>query len=197
MCTCVNKGTREHALRLAQDTWGDWERFIDDPRSPPKSDTILPRLIERAHIALIRIYALSVFSVSLFLLCRLKLSYRHGQLDLALEHLKAFAQKYPPKSLSKPATNTKPPIRSTRTVLKTGHSTAVAPRPLVRLTSATDVTDDTVPPFVSFSDLELLHHRLVAANRLKDIKYIKWICTSYSGALRKRRDRTLTQGVAS
>jgi len=179
MCTCVNKGTREHALRLAQDIWGDWERFIDNPRSPPKSDTILPRLIERAHIALIRIYAL------------------HGQLDLALEHLKAFAQKYPPISLSRPATNTKPPIRSTRTVLKTGHSTAVAPRPLVRLTSATDVTDDTVPPFVSFSDLELLHHRLVAANRLKDIKYIKWICTSYTGALRKRRDRTLTQGVAA
>lgn len=112
---------------------------------------------------------------------------------MALDHLKAFTKRYPPKILSKPVSPTKMPIRSTRTVLKTDAS----PRPIVRFTSATDITDDAVPPFMSFSDLELLHHRLVAANRVEGIKHVKWLCKAYSGALRRRRDVTLKQGVAS
>lgn len=111
---------------------------------------------------------------------------------MAIDHLKAFAKHYPPKVMSKPVSPTKMPIRSTRTVLKTD-----APRPIVRFTSATDVTDDAVPPFMSFSDLELLHHRLIAANRVSDLGHVKWLCKAYSGALRHRRDVTLKQGVAS
>jgi len=179
MCACVPKGTRHLALKFALEIWSDWERFIKGLESSSDPGVASPRLIERAHIALIRTYILN------------------GQLDCALEHLKEFAQRYPPDLVSKTRSNIKLHMRSTRTVLKTGPGTTVSPRPLVRLTAATDVIDDSVPPFVRFTDLELLHHRFVAANRLNDIKYIKWICTCYSYALRNRRDRTLKQGVAS
>ena len=57
--------------------------------------------------------------------------------------------------------------------------------------SSADVPDDTVPPLLTFTELEVLHHRLVAANRTSDIKYLKWVCMSYNAALRARRDAAI------
>jgi hypothetical protein len=64
-------------------------------------------------------------------------------------------------------------------------------RPLVRLTTALDVQDDEVPPLLMFADVEVLHHRLVAASDLRSLAYVKWVCKSYEGALRKRREEAL------
>jgi hypothetical protein len=75
-------------------------------------------------------------------------------------------------------------MRSTRTVL-------VGTRPLVRMSSTVEVPDDTVPPLLTFIDVEVLHHRLVAAGRLDMVRFLTYWCKSYEGALRVRRDRTI------
>jgi len=93
-----------------------------------------------------------------------------------------FAERYPPSALYTPTP--KPALRSTRTVL-------VGQRPLVRLTSSTEVPDDHVPPLLMFDDVELLHHRLVAAEAREDIGYLKYLCKAYEWALRARRDNTM------
>jgi hypothetical protein len=105
-----------------------------------------------------------------------------GDLDQAVDQVKAFAKRYPPSGTRQPAP--KLPLRSTRTVLQ-------GPRPLVRMTSTVEVPDDTVPPLLTFTDVEVLHHRLVAAGRKDAIGYIKYICKAYEGALRTRRDLTM------
>jgi hypothetical protein len=48
-----------------------------------------------------------------------------------------------------------------------------------------------VPPLLMFHDLELLHHRLVAASMRPGIAYIKYISKAYEWALRGRRDATM------
>jgi hypothetical protein len=59
------------------------------------------------------------------------------------------------------------------------------------MTGMTEVPDDYVPPVLLqvFKDLEVLHHRLVAYGRVKDIAYIKWLTKAYEWALRVRRER--------
>jgi len=104
-----------------------------------------------------------------------------NELDQALSHLHSFCARYPPSSVRQPAS--KPAMRATRTSL-------VGARPLVRLTSATELPDDTVPPLLTFKDLELLHHRLAAAGR-SEVGYIKYVAKSYIWALRVRRDEAL------
>jgi hypothetical protein len=59
------------------------------------------------------------------------------------------------------------------------------------MTSAADMVDDHVPPLITFRDVELLHHRLVDEEMLKDIKYITWLCKAYEWALRVRRDEAI------
>lgn len=54
-----------------------------------------------------------------------------------------------------------------------------------------DIPDDSVPPLLTFPEVEVLHHRLVAKNRVDDIRYLKWVCKSYEGSLKMRRDRTI------
>lgn len=66
-----------------------------------------------------------------------------------------------------------------------------APRPIVRLVSPTEVPDDTVPPLLSFPELEVLHHKLVAKGDRENIGYLKYVCMSYSGALKRRKEATL------
>jgi hypothetical protein len=66
-----------------------------------------------------------------------------------------------------------------------------ANRPLVRLTSAVAVSDDTVPPLLTFVDLDVLHNRLRRMGKRDLIGYIKWVCITYQGSLRKRRDKVL------
>ena len=75
-------------------------------------------------------------------------------------------------------------MRDARTVL-------AAPRPIVRLTTALDVPDDTVPPLLTFADLEIVHHRLVWAKDREGMRYVKWVCKAYEGSLRTRRDKVL------
>lgn len=100
----------------------------------------------------------------------------------AVGQLRAFFERYPPDSI-KPA-NPKPAFRSTRMVLQ-------APRPLVRLLSSAEVPDDTVPPMLSFGELDVLHGRLVAAGDKKSLAFLTYVCKAYSGALRRRKEATL------
>lgn len=129
-----------------------------------------------------------------------------------MERVRQFAQTFPPKALLTLPTSTKPPLRSTHTILSTPDQSAKTPaiptssassllssiggRPLVRLTSEAELVDDSVPPFLTFKDVEFLHHRLIAENRLDDVKYLTWLLRSYSGSLRIRRELTLQQVVA-
>jgi hypothetical protein len=99
-----------------------------------------------------------------------------------MDMVRAFICKYPPTSVKQALPPS--PLRSTRTAL-------FAHRPIVRLTSVPEIPDDYVPPLLTFQDLEILHHRLVALGRLEDIGYLKYVSKAYEGALRKRRDATM------
>ena len=114
---------------------------------------------------------------------------RTGSLDEALACLRAFVARYPSNTVRESSPSsvlTKlPGMRSQRVSL------VARDRPLVRLTTALDVQDDDVPPLLTFADIEVLHHRLVAAGDLRSLAYVKWVCKAYEGALRKRREATL------
>jgi hypothetical protein len=114
---------------------------------------------------------------------------RTSDLDEALACLRAFVARYPPCDVrERPLSSTTtqlPDMRSTRVTL------AASDRPLVRLTTALDVQDDDVPPLLTFADLEVLHHRLVAVGDRRGLAYVKWVCKAYEGALRKRREAAL------
>ena len=105
---------------------------------------------------------------------------RNRQVNRAMDHIRGFAARYDPQALRIPSV--KPDLRSTRTLLD-------APRPLVRMTSTTEVPDDHVPPFLTFADVEIVHHRLVALGMYKEIGYLKWLCKAYEWALRVRKDQ--------
>ncbi len=99
-----------------------------------------------------------------------------------MELVQLFVKMYPPSVVRDPPPNN--PYRSARTAL-------VGERPLIHLVSNASVPDDTVPPLLSFSEVEVLHHRLVVAGRADDIGVLKWMCMSYEGMLRRRRDAWL------
>lgn len=108
--------------------------------------------------------------------------FRTDNIYRAVDHLKFFADRYPPHSMRKPAP--KPALRGTRTVLD-------AARPLVRMTTSVELPDDTVPPLIMFKDVEILHHKLVAHERGRHIGYLTYLCKAYEGALRARRDAAM------
>ena len=112
---------------------------------------------------------------------------RSGELDRAMDHLRAFATQYPPSDVRTPTPKTN--LRSTRTSL-------VGSRPLVRMTSETEVPDDHVPPLMMFRDISVLHHRLLDEDRTKDIKFVTWLCKAYEWALRVRRDAAVKAEVS-
>ncbi|THG94241.1 hypothetical protein EW026_g7193 [Hermanssonia centrifuga] len=167
-CAHTKKGAeRDMALHLAEEVWTEWEVVENAWRARqdnPVTQTVSARLIERVYAAMIRMLSVT------------------GRLDAAVAHAKAFAYRYPPPVICEPPP--KHPLRSTRMTL-------IAAKPIVRLTNASDVPDDAVPPLLSFSEVEVLHHRLVAANRVQDLKYLTWMCKAYENALRTRRERTL------
>lgn len=159
-----NGRERQLALQFIEELWTKWETMESSKRDI-NNRPLSARLIERAHVALIRTLSLT------------------GDLDKAMACLREFANKYPPQHLVRQPTPPMPDFRSTRTSL-------VGARPLVRLTSNADVPDDNVPPFLTFADIEVLHHRLVASERQsawEQIGYIKWLCKAYEWALRVRR----------
>ena len=110
------------------------------------------------------------------------LARRTGHHREAVRLVRQFVDRYPPSLIK--TSQPKHPLRSTRTVLS-------APRPIVRMMSPTEVPDDTVPPSLSFPELEVLHHRLVAAGDRESIGYIKYVCMTYQGVLRRRKDAVL------
>ena len=111
---------------------------------------------------------------------------RSGELDRAMKHLKNFVAKYPPNHIRTPTP--KSTFRSTRTSL-------LGSRPLVCMTSTTEVPDDHVPPLMMFRDISVLHMRLLDEGRMKDITYMTWLCKSYESALRMRRDAAVKAEV--
>ncbi|KAH6912093.1 hypothetical protein BKA70DRAFT_825447 [Coprinopsis sp. MPI-PUGE-AT-0042] len=154
-------GGRERllALKFADELWKEW--FVIERAGKYQGTTVDARTIERVNAAMIRVLTLN------------------DELDRALDIVRAFADRYRPQAVRTPPP--KPFMRSTRTVLS-------ASKPLVRMTGATDVPDDFVPPLMTFKDVEVLHHRLVAYSRTKDIGYLTWLCKAYEWALRVRRD---------
>lgn len=179
---CANpprKSERDLALSFSEELWLKWQQLEEtglDNKSAMK-----PRLVERAHVAMIRALAMYVISLVLFR-HKLMLLTSNENLTRAMSLLRAFAAKYPPNSVRTPSP--KLPFQSTRTSL-------VGKRPLVRMTSAADMADDNVPPLITFRDVELLHHRLVDEGMEKDIKYVTWLCKAYEWALRVRRDEAI------
>ncbi|KAG2005642.1 hypothetical protein CC2G_002029 [Coprinopsis cinerea AmutBmut pab1-1] len=151
---------RELALTFADELWKKW--YIIERDGEYQGRKLDSRLIERVNVAMMRVLLLN------------------NEIDRAMDIVRGFADRYRPQAVRQ--TPPKPLMRSTRTVL-------AAAKPLVRMTGATDVPDDFVPPMLTFKDVELLHHRLVAYGRVKDIGYLKWLVKAYEWALRVRRDQ--------
>ncbi|KAH8112058.1 hypothetical protein DFH11DRAFT_1879420 [Phellopilus nigrolimitatus] len=151
-------------------------------------ETGAARLVERAFAAMIRVSTLYVRPYALARSQTRKLTpscvSSADDLDGALALVRRFVAAHPPGAVGAP--RPKPAMRASRTAL-------FAARPVVRLTSASEVPDDGVPPLLTFRDLELLHHRLVAAGAARGatVGYLKWVCKTYEGALRRRRDLTI------
>lgn len=124
-------------------------------------------------------------------------------MDTALALLREFVTKYPPASLKHqfpptPSTHRSrlehptpdDPTQSLSTLL-----TTPAPRVglLVRFTTPEQVTEPGVGPHLLFTDLALLHHRLVSrhSHRSADIAFLTWACKSYEFQLKRRREQAL------
>ncbi|KAI0684051.1 hypothetical protein BC835DRAFT_671397 [Cytidiella melzeri] len=166
-CVRAKGAERIMALQVAEEAWAEWSPGETAWREGLSNNTVTEinaRLVERVNVAMIRMLALV------------------RQLDRAMEHVRAFVQAYPSSAIRE--AKEKSPLQSTRTSL-------LGARPLVRLISTVDVPDDTVPPLLTFTELEALHHRLVVTKRVADIKYLKWVCVSYEAALRARRDAAM------
>lgn len=191
-CALSRPRERDIAGKWVDEIWVRWEELERKWVNGATGTAMTARLVERAHTAARRVYLLN------------------SNVDRAIALVRTFMSRYPPTALlpsarnpssarvdapSQDATNkrtitlfAKPPILSTRTVLS---NSPAAPRPLVRLTSAIGPPDERVPPLLSFADLELLHTRLVEQGMSKEVKFLKWACKAYEGALRTRREAVL------
>ncbi|KAL1745339.1 hypothetical protein HDZ31DRAFT_63265 [Schizophyllum fasciatum] len=169
-CAQARKGPeRQLALQFARELWADWTAFETDGTTLIKA-----RLTERAHVAYIRILALS------------------GHIAQAVTQIRQFVERFPASAVR--AHDPSLAARPTRTVL-------AGERPLVQNMARTDIPDDSVPPLLTFKDVEIVHHRLVDLTRSlgpsiraraeKDIKYLKYVLKAYEWALRVRRDETM------
>ena len=64
-------------------------------------------------------------------------------------------------------------------------------QPLIQVVSPTLVADPHIPPWLSFADVGILHQRLLALERWKDVGYLTWLTRAYAGSMRKRREASL------
>ncbi|KAH7105298.1 hypothetical protein BKA62DRAFT_689278 [Auriculariales sp. MPI-PUGE-AT-0066] len=103
-------------------------------------------------------------------------------LDDSLAIVEQFVAQYPPVNIASPLEISR--LRIMRTSL-------LAPRPLVRLSTQTSVSDDAVPPMLLWSSVELLHQNLLIKERHEDIRKLTYITNAYKGMLTKRRDAAL------
>ena len=97
--------------------------------------------------------------------------------------VREFHSKYPPSHVGIPAEGID--------ALGSNRIQLFAPKPLVRMTSATEVVDDKIPPLLLFRHVEFLHKQLAILQRRQEIGYLKYLCMAYDGALRRRRELTL------
>ncbi|KAI0369283.1 hypothetical protein BV20DRAFT_968143 [Pilatotrama ljubarskyi] len=156
---------RKLALQFAREVWQEWQPVEDAwRRKLPHPRGVDARMVERAYTAMIRILSLT------------------GNTREAVHLVRSFVAQYPPDVVKQ--ANPKPELRSTQVTLQ-------APRPLVRLLTPVEIPDDTVPPLLSFPEVEILHHRLVAVGDTDSIRYLKWVCMAYAGALKRRKEATL------
>ncbi|RDX44062.1 hypothetical protein OH76DRAFT_1446274 [Lentinus brumalis] len=161
----ARRGERKQALKFAREVWEEWCGVEEKwGRREENAMKLEARLIERAYVGMIRVLSLT------------------GNTREAVQLVRRFVERYPPDTVKR--ANPKLALRSTRTVLQ-------APRPVVRLMSPTEIPDDTVPPLLSFPEVEVLHHKLVAKGDKESIGYLKYVCMSYSGALMRRKEATL------
>ncbi|KZT37148.1 hypothetical protein SISSUDRAFT_1048902 [Sistotremastrum suecicum HHB10207 ss-3] len=164
---CANtkaKRDRTKALGWARELWIQWRERESRHTFAPTSN-LEARHIERAWAAMIRIFALNDLTSE------------------AMELVETFTRMYPPKDVAEPFAP-KEPIDSNRVLLE-------GLRPLVRFSSITEIGDDTVPPMLTFRDVEVLHHRFVIEEDEKALGRLTYHCRSYQGAIRARKARTL------
>ncbi|KLO18754.1 hypothetical protein SCHPADRAFT_844714 [Schizopora paradoxa] len=191
------------ALAFAERLWVDAQHIV---RTGPAYFSMGKdaRWTERAWIAMIRVMA----SI--------------GNLDRAMDLLRNFTSTYHPNLVRSVPSDLMRSPNARQSLTTTTPSTQTlglslpnsmlstrislfADRPLVRLSSpADDVSTksglaDSTPPLLSFTDLELLHHRLVCEgpSRRKDIAYLKWVCSAYKGALKKRWESAVSTRASS
>ncbi|KAI5986023.1 hypothetical protein EDC04DRAFT_2826576 [Pisolithus marmoratus] len=201
-CAVAKKEERGVVLSWAREVWAEGSEGYNDVGR-------WARMVERAHAAMRRVLLLNEDVDGALSLLRTFVGRYPPKAVLPFDAgvrsrtLTTGGHKSPTLSLF-----AKPPILSTRVALtnpkriQPSVSSSLPPtltttpshsmaKPLVRLTSAVGPKDDRVPPIIGFSDVELLHHRLVALRRKKDVGYIKWVCEAYKGLLKKRRERVL------
>ncbi|KAI6014131.1 hypothetical protein BKA83DRAFT_2198619 [Pisolithus microcarpus] len=219
-CAVAKKEERGAVLSWAKEVWAEWERVEAKAGLEGYNDVgRWARMVERAHAAMRRVLLLNEdVDGALSLLrtfvdryppkavlpyevgVRSSTTVDEGPVTTGRGTLTSAGHKSPTFSLfAKPPilstrvtlTNPKPAYPSSSSSLPPTPTTISVAKPLVRLTSATGPKDDRVPPIIGFSDVELLHHRLVALRRTKDVGYVKWVCEAYKGLLRQRRERVL------
>ncbi|KAF8508069.1 hypothetical protein JB92DRAFT_2814976 [Gautieria morchelliformis] len=156
------------ALSVARDIWKRWRQLEDlgvsQMSNHSSSEGVDARMVERAWSAMMRLLTIN------------------DRLDEAVDLIYQFVDRYPPQIVKHPSPPD--PRQSTRTSL-------YAERPIVRLTDRSTIPEDRIPPFLTFRDLNTLHHRAIAAKRPDYITYITWVARAYEGALRRRREGTL------
>ncbi|KAL4077703.1 hypothetical protein J3A83DRAFT_4215821 [Scleroderma citrinum] len=212
-CAAASKEEKPIAAQWAQELWSRWESVETRGVATGYKDVgIFARLIEKAHTAMRRVMV-RMGDVDGALGLLRKFVSRYPPSTLIQPRSEAHTHATPASNVSSttsipiPVTVpqkspiitlfAKPPILSTRVTLtnpkppySASANTPIA-KPLVRLTSAIGPRDDRVPPIIGFPDVELLHHRLVMLKRIQDVGYVKWVCDSYRGTLRKRREAVL------
>ncbi|KAG8691453.1 hypothetical protein FRC11_003728 [Ceratobasidium sp. 423] len=179
---------RQLSLAYARKTWANWQDWVqrvDAGQVDPTLAEATPRAIERAWAAIIRIYSLC------------------DDVETALAHLREFVTKYPPASLND---QNPPSLLTQRSRLeyptpsnsdKSLTTLLATPAPrvglLVRFATPEQITEPGIGPHLLFSDLTLLHQRLVSRHphRKTDIAFVTWACKSYELQLKRRRERAL------
>ncbi|CAE6365965.1 unnamed protein product [Rhizoctonia solani] len=165
--------------------WQNWMQRVHDGQVDPVLAEATPRATERAWAAIIRVHSLC------------------DNMEAALELLHEFVAKYPPASLNHQG-QPSPPTQRSRLEYpisvnseKSLTSLLATPSPrvglLVRFTTPEQITEPGIGPHLLFSDLRLLHQRLVSrhSHRKADIAFVTWTCKSYELQLKRRRNRAL------
>ncbi|KAG8743849.1 hypothetical protein FRC10_011316 [Ceratobasidium sp. 414] len=184
---CAAKPERRLALDEAKRVWRAWLEWVEQMDNgyidQATAESVSPHLLTLAAFA--------------------NMCTRCDEIDAALALLRDFVTKYPPTNLKQPDHLASPshrpslehaPLANPSCTLS-GLLTAPSPRTglLVRFTTPEQITEPGVAPHLLFTDLALLHHRLVARHphRRADIAFVTWVCKSYELQMRRRREQML------